>query len=64
MSFLKDLRAVLIQVAVQELKAFGLLYQDEKDIMPQFIWRETSVQHFDTPLGQPSTHILQLIKLV
>lgn len=41
---------------MQELKAFGLLYQDQKDIMPQFIFRETSVQHFDTPLGM-SLHL-------
>lgn len=36
---------------MQELKEFGYRYQEDKENMPQFIWRETSVQHFDTPLG-------------
>ncbi len=41
---------------IQELEAFGEQYQRRKSEMPQFLWRQTSVQHFDTPIGDPSIH--------
>jgi hypothetical protein len=36
---------------IQELEAFGEQYEQHKQQMPQFLWRQTSVQHFDTPIG-------------
>lgn len=37
---------------IQELEAFGEQYEQHKQQMPQFLWRQTSVQHFDTPIGE------------
>jgi len=42
---------------IQELEAFGEQYQRQKEQMPQFLWRQTSVQHFDTPIGDHPTHL-------
>ena len=37
---------------IQELKAFGSIYEKLKPKLPQFIWRQTSVQHFTNLIGQ------------
>ena len=37
---------------IQELEAFGEQYQRHKERMPQFLWRQTSVQHFTTIIGE------------
>lgn len=38
---------------IQELKSFGHVYEELKHQLPQFIWRQTSVQHFKNFLGKP-----------
>ena len=34
-----------------ELDRFGQAYQQYKAELPIFLWRQTSVQHFTTPIG-------------
>lgn len=40
---------------IQELEAFGRAYAAHKDGLPQFLWRQTSVQHFTTIIGKPTS---------